>query len=60
MPQLTDGHKSNVKTLDSSQISAVDDTTMHQEEKDGEPNCYLLLPWNDIRLVVDSINDDND
>lgn len=32
------------------------------ENNQGEekPNCYLLLPWEDIALIVESINDDND
>lgn len=32
------------------------------ENNQGEekPNCYLLLPWDDIALIVESINDDND
>ncbi len=30
------------------------------DQGEDKPNCYLLLPWDDIALIVDSINDDND
>ena len=31
-----------------------------KEEEEQEKNCYLLLPWDDIKIVVESINDDNE
>jgi hypothetical protein len=36
-------------------------STFRQDQEDEDnPNCYLILPWDDITLIVDSINDDNE
>ena len=54
--------KSNVQNVAESQISMNINSTFCQEEKEEEEekNCYLLLPWDDIKIVVESINDDNE
>lgn len=62
VPQLTDRLNTNLKTADSQQLSMNFKSTFRQEE-DGEEevkNCYLLLPWNDISLIIDSINEDDE
>jgi len=37
-------------------------TFRQDQELEGAdiPNCYLILPWEDINLIVDSINEDNE
>ena len=52
------------RNLDNSQISMNFNSTFRQGQDiagdDPKPNCYLVLPWDDISLIVESINDDND
>lgn len=68
VPPLTDELNTNLKNVDSSQISMNIHSTFRQEggdnEEDGDaeeqPNCYLILPWDDISLIIESINEDHD
>lgn len=56
---LSDRMNTNGKNQESSQVSIAIKSTFRQEEED-KPNCYLIIPWEDITLIVDSINEDDD
>ena len=63
VPEITDNLNTDVQNFAESQISMNINSTFCQEEKEDEEqqkNCYLILPWEDIKIVVESINDDNE
>ena len=60
-PLLTDRFNTNLKNFETSQMSMNYNSTFRQDQEgEDNPNCYLILPWDDIKLVVDSINEDNE
>ena len=69
MPPLTDRMNTIQNNMNTSVMSMNFLSTFRQGEDKDEgvaegggkvPSCYLLLPWDDVELVIASINEDSD